>query len=290
MYHVRTSRAPMHRRNSGAVHRAARRLVLAAAGILSLSLLAAPACLADSMQLGLSKEAVQEETTQVTFTASTEATGFYVLAVNPAGDPCASQPEADPGTTLNDDASEAHGETGTYSGSANFTPQNNGPYILCGWITGKGPGESSVLGPTLATASLPIEARAPHISLALGVPHRLAAHKSFTLELTASSEVKRDLIVLAVPDIGGCPVSAAATTAKNLLEANVEGGPRAFTAKIAPLAGASKWLFCAYADPPGDGSQSPQATTSAVLTLISASNHHRPHKPKKKHKRRHQRR
>lgn len=277
---------PIHVRNPRRVQCAARRLVLAAAGSLGVYLFAAPACFADSMQLALSKEAVQEETTQLTFTASSEAVGFYALAVNPAATPCASQPEADAGTVLNYEASEAHGNTGNYTGSVNFTPENTGPYILCGWITGEGPGESSVLGPTLATASLPIEVRAPHISLSLGVPHRLAAHERFTLELTASSEVKRSLIVLAVPPTHGCPVSAAATTAKNLLEADVTGGPRVFTAKIAPLAGASKWLFCAYADPPGDGSEHPQATTSAVLTLVTHEPHHQ---HKKGHHKRHAR-
>jgi hypothetical protein len=276
----------MHQRNFSRVQRTARRLVLLCACMLSFSLFVPPACLADSMQLALSKEAVQEETTQVTYTASSEAVGFTALAVNNAGTTCASQPEADSGTALNDEASEAQGQTGTYSGSVNFTPQNTGPYVLCGWVTGYGPGQSSVLGPTIATASLPIEVRAPHISLSLGVPHRLAAHKSFTLELKASSEVKRSLSVVAVPNTADCPVSPAATTAKNLLQADVEGGPRVFTTKIAPLAGASKWIFCAYADAPQDKGEDPQATASAILTVVTPSPHHH----KKKHKRRHKRR
>lgn len=286
MYQVSTPRALMHGRNASRVQRVARRLVLLCTCILGLSLFISPACLADSMQLALAKEAVQEETTQVTYTASSEAVGFVALTVNNAGTPCASQPEADSGTALNDEASEAQGQTGTYSGSVNFTPQNTGPYILCGWITGYGPGQSSVLGPTIAAASLSIEARVPHISLSLGVPRRLAAHKSFTLALTASSEVERSLTVVAVPDTAGCPVSPVATTAKSLIKANVVGGPRVFTTKVAPLAGASKWIFCAYADAPQDNGEDPQATASAILTVATPSRHHH----KQKHERRHRRR
>jgi hypothetical protein len=275
----------MHRRNSGRVKRAARRLVLAGAGILSLSLFAAPACLAESMQLALSKEAVQEQTTQVTFTASSVAVGYYALAVNPAGTPCASQPEADAGTALNDMASEPHGETGNYSGSVNFTPQNTGPYMLCGWIIGNGPGESPVYGPTLATASLAIEARPPHITLSVGVPSRIHSGQKFRLRLTATSEVNREMIVVGVPDTHGCPVSPAATTAANLIDTNLEGGPTVITAAMKPLYGHGRWIFCAYASPPKDKGEDPEATASAVLTVGAPSAHHHKKKKKKKKKR-----
>lgn len=227
------------------------------------------AALADGMTLELAKEAVQNETTQINYTASTEAPGFITVAVNYANVPCGSTPEADSGTILAEPARSDERQTGVYSGSANFTPLEPGPYVICGWATGLGPGEDPIGGPDLAAASLPIEVRPPHISLALSLANGIAAGRPFTLNLMATSEVARELIVVAVPDTPeGCPANSASTTASPLIEAIITGGPQLETASVNALPAGSHWIFCAWAVVPG--TVTPQASTSMVVDVPSS--------------------
>jgi hypothetical protein len=237
--------------------------------------------LADGMTLELAKEAVQNETTQINYTASTEAPGFITIAVNYADVPCGSIPEADSGTILAKPAYEAERQTGVYSGSAEFTPLEPGPYIICGWATGLGPGEDPIGGPDLAAASLPIEVRPPHISLALSLASPIAADRPFTLNLMATSEVAREFIVVAVPDTPeGCPANSASTTASPLIEAIITGGPQLETASVKGLPAGSRWIFCAWAVVPG--TVTPQANTSMVVEVPRSAP--APSKPKHRSK------
>jgi hypothetical protein len=237
--------------------------------------------LADGMTLELAKEAVQNETTQINYTASTEAPGFITIAVNYADVPCGSIPEADSGTILAKPAYEAERQTGVYSGSAEFTPLEPGPYIICGWATGLGPGEDPIGGPDLAAASLPIEVRPPHISLALSLANPVTAGKQFALDLTVTSEVPREVILIGVAYTPvGCPVDSAASTAPHLIDSVFEGGPSLKSVTVDALPAGSSWLECAYAVVPG--AINPQATTSMIVDVPSSPP--APSKPKHRSK------
>jgi hypothetical protein len=242
-----------------------RRLVLACICGLALAVLLPGAALADTMSLGLSGEAVQNETTQITYTATSDALGFVTLAVNTADVPCGSTPEADAGTGLIAPALEAPGQTGVYSGSVNYTPSEPGVFIICGWVTGYGVGSTSG-GPTISSASLPIEVRLPHISLALGLANPVTAGKRFALNLTVTSEVAREVILIGVAYTpAGCPVDSGASTAPDLIDSVFAGGPSLKSVIVNPLPAGSRWFECAYAVVPG--TLNPQATTSMVVNV-----------------------
>ena len=264
-----------------------RRLVLACVCGLALAALLPGAALADGMTLELAKEAVQNETTQINYTASTEDPGFITVAVNYANVPCGSIPAADSGTILAEPARSDERQTGVYSGSANFTPLEPGPYVICGWATGLGPGEDPIGGPDLAAASLPIEVRPPHISLVLSLANGIAAGRPFTLNLMATSEVSREFVVIDVPDTPeGCPANSASTTASPLIEAIITGGPQLETASVKGLPAGSRWIFCAWAVVPG--TVTPQASTSMIVNVPRSLPRSKPKRRKQKPKRRKQ--
>jgi hypothetical protein len=238
------------------------------------------AALADTMSLGLSREAVQSATTQITYTASSEALGFVTLAVNNADLSCGSTPEADAGTELIEPALEAPGQTGVYSGSVNYTPSEPGGFIICGWVTGYGVG-STTGGPTISSASLPIDVRPPHISLALGLANPVTAGKQFALNLTVTSEVPREVIVVGLAYTpAGCPVNSGATTAQHLIDGVFEGAPSLKSVTVEGLPAGSRWLECAYAVVPG--TLNPQATTSLVVNVPRSPRSFPHSKPKRR--------
>jgi hypothetical protein len=235
----------------------------------ALALLAPAAALADTMSLGLSREAVQSATTQITYTASSEELGFVTLAVNNADVPCGSTPEADAGTELAKPSLNTPGQTGVYSGSANYTPSEPGAFIICGWVTGQGVADNTNGGPEIVSASLPIEVRPPHISLALGLANPVTAGKQFALDLTVTSEVPREVILIGVAYTPmGCPVDSAASTAPHLIDSVFEGGPSLKSVTVDALPAGSSWLECAYAVVPG--AINPQATTSMIVDVPSS--------------------
>jgi hypothetical protein len=264
---------------------AGRRLLLACVCGLALAALLPGAALADTMSLGLSREAVQSATTQITYTASSEELGFVTLAVNNADVPCGSTPEADAGTELAKPSLDTPGQTGVYSGSVNYTPSEPGAFIICGWVTGQGVADNTTGGPAIVSASLPIEVRLPHISLALGLARPVAAGKRFALDLTVTSEVPREVILIGVASTpAGCPVDSAASTAPHLIDSVFEGGPSLKSVTVDPLPAGSSWLECAYAVVPG--AINPQATTSMIVNVPRSLPRSKPKRRKQKPKRR----
>jgi hypothetical protein len=232
-----------------------------------LTLLAPTAALADSMALSIAPEPVANLTSAVTYTASSEEGTLAVVAANNPGVPCAADPAADDGQTITPGHIFESGSTGPYSGSINYTPPSTGAYTLCGWLEIPAGLIETDGGPVTAAASLPINVRAPRISLALSFPRRPQPGHTFTLDLTASSEVQREVVVEGIPlTRRGCPVNYAAEEADHLIDKNVTGGPWLITDNIERLR-AGNYIFCAWADPTSDDGLYPEATTSTVLRL-----------------------
>jgi hypothetical protein len=246
-----------------------RALSLAVPAVVVLAALAPTAAVADTMSLALDTEAVQNEATQVTYNAETEGEGFVTLALNPGSVPCGSTPEEDPGTTIVEPQLLTEPQSGAFTGSASFTPAQPGAFLVCGWVTGWAKYDIKTGGPELAAASLPIEVRPPHISLALSLPSAPVAGRSFTLDLTATSEVAREAIVVGVPATpAGCPADPAATGASHLIDATITGGPVLKSAVVDGLSAGSRWVFCAWAVVPGEST--PQASSSLVAEVPGA--------------------
>ncbi len=136
--------------------------LIAWAGLTALAAFAAmaalaPVALADTMSLALSREALQGQTTQVLYSASSQTEGFVTMAVNPGDVPCGSVPEEDAGVALIQPELLTAAQTGAFSGSVNYTPSEAGAFIVCGWVSGYGEYENKTGGPVIASASLPIE-------------------------------------------------------------------------------------------------------------------------------------
>ncbi len=123
--------------------------------------------------------------------------------------------------------------------------------------------------------SLPLEVRTPRISLSLSFPRRPTPGRPFTLDLTSSSEVEREVVVEGIPYTRrGCPVNYAASSATHLIDVNVTGGPWRSTVNVAPLRAGARYIFCAWADPPNDDGLYPEATTSLTLNLANTRPRH----------------
>jgi hypothetical protein len=242
-------------------------------GLLTLVLMLPAGALADSMSLSVGPEAVQELTGLVTYATSSEEATYPVVYANNPGVPCAASPQGDIGQMVTATHFAEGGNIGQASGAVSWTPPATGTYTLCGWTTIPAGLLEMEGGPVTATAQLPVVVRAPRISLALSFPRPVVAGEGFTIDLTASSEVKREVVVEGVPySRAGCPIDPAASTAQNLIETEVTGGPWLSRSNVKALYG-GRWIFCAWADQPGDHGLYPQATTSLLLNL---SGHPRP--------------
>jgi len=243
--------------------------VLGAAAVvcgLAPAVLAPGAALADGMSLRLSREAVQSATTQIIYTASSEVPGFISLAVNKANEPCGPTPEAEYDSLMSAPEPATLGQIGVYSESVNYTPTESGSFVICGWVTSSVPYQDVTGSPVIASASLPIEVRLPHVSLALSLSRRVTPNRSFGVYLMARSEVAREVILVGLPySSEGCPVNQDATAAQSLIDSVITGGPRLRTVTLRGLPAGSRWIFCAWAVVPG--TLWPEATTSMIVNV-----------------------
>ena len=266
------------------------RWALIGASLTALALALPGAALADTMTLSISPEPTEEVTSEVTYTANSAEKTFATVAVNNPGVPCAPDPEADNGHTIVEPAIYISPKIGEFSGSGNYEFPSTGAYTACGWLSSpNGIGDPG--GPVTAAVSLPLNVRLPTISLSLRFPQPVHVNKQFVLELVATSQVKREVVVEGVPYTkGGCPVNYAAGNEPRIIDTEVNGGPTTTTVDLKGLP-RGKYIFCAWADPYEDNGLDPQSTTSVVLDL---SGHHakksHKHKRKKKKQRHHRKR
>jgi hypothetical protein len=242
---------------------------------LALALLAPGAALADTMSLRLSREAVQSATTQIVYTAASEVPGFVSLAVNKADEPCGATPEAEYDSLMSAPEAATLGQIGAYSQSVNYTPSDSGSFVICGWVTSSVPYQDVTGAPVLAAASLPIEVRLPHVSLALSLSRRVTPNRSFGVYLMATSEVAREVILVGLPYASeGCPENGDASAAQSLIDSVVTGGPRLRKVTVRGLPAGSRWIFCAWAVVPG--TLWPEATTSMIVNVPHALTRSKP--------------
>ncbi len=255
------------------------RWALAGACLAALALMLPGAALADTMTLSISPEPTEEVTSAVTYTANSAEKTFATVAVNNPGVPCAPDPEADNGHTIVEPAIYIPPNIGEFSAAGNYKFPSTGAYTVCGWLSSPdGIGDPG--GPVTAAASLPLNVRLPAISLSLRFPRPVQVNKQFALELVATSEVRREVVVEGVPYTRqGCPVNYAAGNEPRIIDTEVNGGPTTTTVDLKALR-RGKYIFCAWADPYEDNGLDPQATTSVVLDL--PGHHTTKHKAKKK--------
>ncbi|HSZ69781.1 MAG TPA: hypothetical protein VK756_05405 [Solirubrobacteraceae bacterium] len=248
--------------------------------LLPLAILAALGCpaaaAADSIALSIAPAPVKSVASEVNWSASSEEGRFEVVYVNNPGVPCAANPEADNGTRISEQHGLEAGSTGVYGGSVNFTPASTGEYELCAWLVIPAGLFDLEGGPVTASASLPIDVRAPAIHLALSLPRPPVPRRPFTIDLAASSEALREFVVEAVPDTArGCPVNwAAESLAPRLIDQEDVGGPWRYAANVEALR-AGTYIFCAWADPPEDQGLYPEATAHLLVHVRTQTSRRR---------------
>jgi hypothetical protein len=270
-------------RNAATKRRGRRGLAVTAIAVLG-ALAVPAACWADSMTLTVPAPPVQEIGGQVSWSASSDEPTLAVVAANNPGVPCASTPAADQGTTLTPSHIFEGGNVGDWSGSTTFTPPTAGAYILCGWLEEPAGLIETDGGPVTASTSLQVQVRAPAIALKLSLPRPAQPGRPFVLNLTATSEVQRHIVVEGVTATRrGCPINYAVENDPHLIDKDVTGGPWRLTSNVEPLSRGT-YIFCAWADPTQDSGLEPQATASLTVhvgtpppTRPSKHNRHRRH-------------
>ncbi len=261
---------------------------LVGASLTALALGLPGVAMADTMTLSISPEATEEVTAEIIYTANSSERAFASIDVNNPGVPCAPDPTADNGHAIVYPAIYFPPHVGEFSGAGNYEFPSTGAYTVCGWLTSP-EGVENPEGTVTASASLPLNVRLPVISLSLRFPRPVHVNQRFALELVASSEVKREVVVEGLPYTKrGCPVNYAASDEAHIIETEVNGGPTTTTVDVDPLQ-AGKYIFCAWADPYEDSGLDPEATTSVVLDL-SGHHHIKTHKHKAKKKKQQRRR
>jgi hypothetical protein len=266
---MNTNQAPKRRARRG----------LAVLAITVASALAVPASgWADSMTLAVPSTPVQEIGGQVSWSAVSEEPALAVVAANNPGVPCASTPAADQGTTLTPGHLLEGGNVGDWSGSAGFTPPTPGAYILCGWLEEPAGLIETDGGPITTSTSLQVQVRAPVISLKLSLPRPAQPGRPFVLNLTATSEVQRHVVVEGVTaPRRGCPINYAVENDQHLIDQDITGGPWRLASNIEPLRRGT-YIFCAWADPAEDSGLDPQAATWLTVHVGTQAPASRPRK------------
>lgn len=238
-------------------------------------LLPSRTALAETISLSATPEAVQELTSQITYRASGENASFAAVYVNAPGVACAPNPEADVGTGIVvPELSPLPSTVGMLEGSANYTPSLNGSYTICGWLIRYDAMAANGRGPVTASSSTQFVVRAPNIRLALSLPRPAQAGRPFVLDVHATSEVTREIVLERAPSHGHrCPVNWAASRTEHLIDIEIDGGPRVQHVDVGPLP-AGRYVFCAWADPPADNGLDPQASATLDM-IVSRSRHQR---------------
>jgi hypothetical protein len=253
------------------------RRVLPLAAILSLACPGAAA--ADSISLSIAPAPIKSVTSEVSWSAESEEGRFEVIEVNNPGVPCAANPAADNGSRISEQHGLEAGSTGSYGGALNFTPATTGEYEVCAWLVIPAGLFDLEGGPVTASASLPINVRAPFIHLTLSVPRRPVPRRAFTIDLTAFSEALREFVVEGFSYTRrGCPVdSTAETLTPELIDQEDSGGPWRFAGNVEALR-AGTYIFCAWANPP-EGQLYPEATAHLIVHIGSTPTRRATRKP-----------
>ncbi len=219
---------------------------------------------ASTMSITVGSEPVESITTQLGVTGTATSRGQdLILKIQPTGgELCGANANADSGSQV---LYTETGEPGPYNPMINYTFEPAGSYLLCSW--------QEENGSVVASNSLTVTVRPPHLSLSISAPTSVQTGQMFQLASTAQAETSRDAIEYVLPDTGdGCPANAAAAGGTSgsrgiYSEWNVDGGPFTRTANET-LETAGQYLFCAYFEYPGRESP-PEATASAMTTVVA---------------------
>lgn len=252
--------------------------VAVAAGALSIALWVAPSAVAaPTLTLSTGPDPAESITTQIIATGNSSSTDSQLsLTLKPTGGQgCGANYQADSGagssTVFYPESGYAEG---SFSHSANNTFENSGSYLLCGWLND----DAQTGDPVVATASLIVTVRPPHLALSVSAPASVAVGQAFQLVTTAQAEVERTVQVFVLPNTGrGCPANASAANSTSGVMGiyfpvhgnywSVDGGPFSEVVNLT-LSGAGQYLACAYVQYQS-GQSPPEIAASAPITAVA---------------------
>ncbi len=249
-------------------------VMLACAMPAAIALVLAPgAGAASTVAITVGSDPVESITTQLGVSgASTEPESRASLKVKPGGGRgCAANNEADEGSSVIGSFQGYLASPGPFTDANNWTFEAAGSYLACAWLEGPS-------GSVVATASLTVAIRPPHLALSIRVPRTVSPGRTFQVAMTVQAETERELYDYLLPANGrGCPANAEAaqSTAGEIgihsFGVNVDGGPRTVTDNES-LTTLGVYLACAYIEYPSSSSV-PEAVASAAVTVAT------PHPP-----------
>jgi hypothetical protein len=234
-----------------------------------------PAVASPSLVLATAPDPAESITTQVIAKGTSEDNQTVLsISVKPTGgQACAPNASADSGTRPFErpDVEEA-----AFSKSFNYEFANAGSYLLCAWLNDNAQPDS----PVVATSSLTVAVRPPHLSLSVSAPPAVQTGQTFQLVMTAQAEVARNVSVFVLPNTGrGCPANVAAagsTAGESIVDFPahgfssgwlVNGGP--FSEQVnETLNSPGQYLVCGYVQYQSTQSV-PEITASTAITAIA---------------------
>ncbi len=234
---------------------------------------ATPAVAQPSLTLSTGPDPAESIVTQVIASGASPSndTVLEVTVKATGGQACATNSSADDGTAVIDGQIV---QEVSFSNSVNHEFQTAGSYLLCGWLNDNSqPGH-----PIVATASLTVAVRPPHLALSISAPATVAVGQTFQVVTTAQAEVSRAFAEEIVPNTGrGCAANETASLASAGVIAvgwptrstiwAVNGGPFSESANEI-LRSAGQYLICAYVEYPNSASP-PELTSSAAITAVA---------------------
>jgi hypothetical protein len=231
---------------------------------------ASVAVAAPSISITVGADPAESITTQLGVTGTAVGSNNYVaLTVKPAGGRgCGANYSADGGDSM----VSAEVASGPYSKATNQTFQSSGSYLLCAWLND----DTQSGDPVVASASLTITVRPPHIALSISAPNRVTPGEAFQIATTAQAETSRTIDEYTEPSTGrGCPANAAAANSASGMsrvywpgagsEWGVLGGPFTETANET-INSICSYLVCAYTEYPNSASV-PEASATASISV-----------------------
>jgi hypothetical protein len=237
-------------------------------GLTLVGLIVAPmVAAAPTIAITVGPDPAESIATQLGVTGSAmEGNSQASLKVKPAGGrACGANNSADDGATVIEPYQLYLANPGPYSGAHNWTFSSAGSYLLCAWLESSG-------SSAVATASLTVVIRPPHLTLSIQAPPAVTPGRTFQVAMTVQAETEREAYEFVIPDNGrGCPANAAAaeSTAGKLgirpYGVIFDGGPTTVTDNES-LTTLGAYLVCAYIEYPGSASV-PEAMASASLLV-----------------------
>lgn len=232
-----------------------------------------------TLTLATGPDPAESITTQVVASGTTASNndGLEVTVKPSGGQGCATNASADSGQSLYFE--NTFYTEGPFSRSENYTFQAAGSYLICGWLND----DTTSGDPVVASASLTVAVRAPHLALSITAPATVRPKQTFQVLTSAQAEVERTVEEFILPNTGrGCAANsdAASSTSGGTPVYwparfgggwSVDGGPFSETVNES-FSAVGSYLICAYVEYPSSSSP-PEITANATVTAVAPPPH-----------------